>query len=143
MRKYRVAETPAPYTKPAGLYVLGPGDIYALSAQMIRRRQEVFRALIFNTRHRLLVQVTVGVGTLDATLVHPRDVFREAVRRNAAAVILVHNHPSGNPEPSPDDIGLTERLVKAGQLLGVDVLDHVIVASGGYFSLREHGKVFR
>lgn len=138
-----MAETPAPYTRPAGLYVLGPSDIYALSSRITRRRQEVFRALIFNIRHRLLRQVTVGVGTLDASLVHPRDVFREAVRRNAAAVILVHNHPSGNAEPSPGDIGLTERLVKVGKLLGIDVLGHVIVASGGYFSLREHGEAFR
>jgi len=138
MRRYRVAETPAPYKKPAGLYVLGPADVYALSIRMTRHRQEVFRALVLNGRHRLLTTVTVGIGTLDGTIVHPRDVFREAVRRNAAAVVLVHNHPSGDPAPSTEDVEITRRLVSAGKLLGISVLDHLVVAKGGYVSLREY-----
>jgi len=81
----------------------------------------------------------VSKGTLNASLVHPRDVFRAAIRLNAAAVILAHNHPSGVPEPSTDDEELTVRLYKAGDLLGVKVLDHVIVAKNGCVSLREHG----
>jgi DNA repair protein RadC len=84
----------------------------------------------------------VSKGTLDAALVHPRDVFREAIRRNAAAVVLVHNHPSGDPEPSRDDLELTRRLHRAGALVGIEVLDHVIVAKGGYVSLRERGDTF-
>ena len=81
-------------------------------------------------------------GTLSSALVHPRDVFREAIRRNAAAIVLVHNHPSGDPAPSGDDMELTRRLAKIGALVGIDVLDHVIVAKEGYVSLREQGNVF-
>lgn len=138
MRRYRVAETPAPCRKPAGLYVLGPADVYALSVRMTRHRQEVFRVLLLDGRHRLLRNVIASIGTIDAALVHPRDVFREAIRRNAAAVVLVHNHPSGDPTPSRDDIELTRRLVGAGKLLGIGVLDHLVVAKGGYVSLREY-----
>jgi DNA repair protein RadC len=86
--------------------------------------------------------MTVSIGTLGAALVHPRDVFREAIRRNVAAVVLVHNHPSGDPEPSRDDIELTRRLSSVGKLVGIEVIDHVIVAKDGYVSLRERGGAF-
>jgi len=102
-------------------------------------KQEVFRALLLTARHRVFRKVTVSKGTLASSLVHPRDVFRDAIRLNAGAVILAHNHPSGDPEPSTDDVELTLRLYKAGHLLGVEVLDHIIVASHGCLSLREHG----
>ena len=80
----------------------------------------------------------LSVGTLDASIVHPREVFREAAAAGAAALVLFHNHPSGDPEPSDDDVRLTERLVAAGILMGIDVLDHVILADVKYFSFREH-----
>jgi len=99
----------------------------------------VFRALLLTARHRLFRKVTVSKGTLSSSLVHPRDVFRTAIRLNAGAIILVHNHPSGDPEPSPDDEELTVRLHKAGHLLGIEILDHIIVAKNGCVSLREHG----
>jgi DNA repair protein RadC len=79
----------------------------------------------------------VSQGTLTASLVHPREVFRPALRESAAAVVLVHNHPSGDPTPSREDIEITERLMRAGELLGVPVLDHVVVAERGYRSLRD------
>jgi len=83
----------------------------------------------------------LSVGTLDASVVHPREVFREAATGGAAAVVLFHNHPSGDPTPSPDDVELTRRLVAAGQLMGIEVVDHLILADTRYCSLREAGQL--
>jgi len=95
--------------------------------------------VLLDGRHRVIAEVTVSRGTLTASLVHPREVFRGAIRAAAAEIVLVHNHPSGDPTPSREDETVTERLRRAGALLGVQVLDHVIVAEGGYFSFREGG----
>lgn len=100
-------------------------------------RRESFHVLLLDGRHRLLAFENVSVGTLTASLVHPREVFREAIRCAAAAMLLVHNHPSGDPSPSAEDRDVTRRLRSAGELLGIRVLDHVIVAERGYFSFRE------
>jgi DNA repair protein RadC len=102
-------------------------------------RQECFIALQLDGRHRLQSEVLVTRGTLTASLVHPREVFRSAVREAAAALVLVHNHPSGDPSPSREDREVTERLSRAGEILGVRVVDHVIVAERGYHSFREAG----
>jgi DNA repair protein RadC len=83
----------------------------------------------------------LSIGTLDASVVHPREVFREATAANAAAIVLFHNHPSGDPEPSDDDETLTRRLVAAGVLMGIDVIDHIILGDVRYCSLREKGKL--
>ncbi len=95
--------------------------------------------VLLDTKHRVLRTTVLSVGTLDASIVHPREVFREAVAGGAAAIVLFHNHPSGDPEPSREDIALTERLVAAGVLMGIDVLDHVILGDARYFSYREKG----
>jgi DNA repair protein RadC len=95
--------------------------------------------LCLTTKHRVIAYHEVSRGTLDATLVHPREVFKVALLANAAAIILTHNHPSGDPSPSPDDVQLTRRLVEAGVLLGVEVLDHIIVGDGRYYSFQEVG----
>lgn len=100
-------------------------------------RQEWFRILLLNNRKQVLGYETVSVGTLNASLVHPRDVFEKAIRRNAASILLVHNHPSGNPRPSEEDRSLTGRLVQAGALMGIEVVDHVIVGNGNYYSFKE------
>ena len=100
---------------------------------------EVFAVLFLSTRHHVLAYHEVGRGTLDTVLVTPREVFKAAILANAAAVILCHSHPSGDPTPSPDDVALTGRLVAAGTLLGIEVLDHIIVADDAYVSLRERG----
>jgi DNA repair protein RadC len=101
---------------------------------------EHFGVLSLDTRHRVVAWDVVSVGTLDATLVHPREVFLTAILQHAAAIIVVHNHPSGDPTPSPDDIALGKRLKQCGQLLGIDLLDCLIVADGGaYVTLREAG----
>ena len=99
--------------------------------------QETFLALLLDGKHRLLRAVRVSEGTLTTSLVHPREVFRAAVRESAAAVIVVHNHPSGDPEPSQEDLEVTRRLREAGVLLGIPLLDHVIVGEGEHVSLRE------
>ena len=106
---------------------------------------EHFYALLLDTRRRLLRKEVLARGTLDAAIVHPRDVFRHAVAANASAVVLVHNHPSGDPTPSKADITVTRDLIRAGQLLKIEVLDHVILGrrtnerKRDYFSLKEHG----
>lgn len=101
-------------------------------------RQEWFRILLLNNRKQVLGYETISVGTLNASLVHPRDVFEKAIRKNASTMILIHNHPSGNPSPSDEDRHLTKRLTEAGILMGIEVIDHVIVGNGKYFSFKEN-----
>ena len=100
---------------------------------------EVFALVLLSTRHHVLAYHEVSRGSLNSTVVQPRDVFKAALLGNAAAVILAHVHPSGDPTPSPDDVALTRRLVAGGVLLGVDVLDHIVVGDGRYASFRELG----
>lgn len=133
-RRVAVATPEAPRVNSAAEAARQLGDMAGLD-------REQFRVLLLNTKHRLLGVEVVGVGGLDQVAVHPREVFKPAIRRSAAAVILAHNHPSGDPEPSAADLLLTQRLVAAGRLLGVAVLDHVIVGRQGHVSLRARGVV--
>ena len=115
----------------------GPDDVVAFVGSKLRKEQrEHFLVLLLNARHEVMAKETVSVGSLNASIVHPREVFKPAVVASAATVVLVHNHPSGDPEPSEEDLAITKRLVQVGELLGVSVLDHVIVASRGVVSLR-------
>lgn len=116
-------------------------EVVALVAPQLRGLdREHFWALVLNTRNQLLRTVEVSVGSLNASIVHPRELFKEAVRASAASVVVVHNHPSGDPSPSGADLQLTRRLAKAGEVLGIELLDHVVVGDGGAFaSLREMG----
>jgi DNA repair protein RadC len=100
---------------------------------------EQFGIVLLDTKHKVLQTTILSVGTLDASIVHPREIFREAAAGSAAAIVLFHNHPSGDPEPSREDRRLTERLIAAGVLMGIDVLDHIILGDGRYFSFREKG----
>jgi DNA repair protein RadC len=116
------------------------------AADMVPRRirrayQEHLVVLSLNVRAGCLGVDTVSIGTLDANLVHPREVFAVAIRRHAAYIVVVHNHPSGDVEPSANDIEVTKRLITAGQILGIAVLDHLIVARDAEVSLRERGVV--
>lgn len=104
-------------------------------------RKEVFKVLLLNRANRLIKEVTISEGTLEASLVHPRDVFHEALLEPAAGVILLHNHPSGNPSPSEEDLRITKQLVEAGRLLGIKVYDHIILAGEGYRSLADDGLI--
>jgi DNA repair protein RadC len=101
--------------------------------------QEAFFVLTLNHKGQMIDRYMISLGTLTATLVHPREVFRPAIHDGASTVIVVHNHPSGNPEPSRHDRDLTGRLVEAGTLLGIKVTDHVIIGDGTYYSFAAHG----
>ena len=105
------------------------------------RAVEQFGVVLLDTRHRVLRTTVVSVGTLDASIVHPREIFREATAAGAAALVLFHNHPSGDPEPSAEDVLLTRRLIAAGVLMGIDVIDHVILAGVRFCSLKEKGLI--
>ncbi len=120
--------------------VLNPRQVAEyLLPQYGNRRVEQFGVLLLDTKHRVLRSTVLSVGTLDASIVHPREIFREAVAGGAAAIVLFHNHPSGDPEPSWEDTRLTQRLIAAGVLMGIDVIDHVILGDTRYFSYREKG----
>jgi DNA repair protein RadC len=101
--------------------------------------QEVFGILILNTKNKIVAVHEVSRGTLNASMVHPREAFKPAVLHNAAAIICFHNHPSGDQTPSKDDIEITKRLVEAGKIMGIEVFDHIIVGDDGYASLKERG----
>lgn len=102
-------------------------------------QQEEFRVILLNNKNHLIKQTVASVGTLNETIIHPREIFRDAVKESAASIIVSHNHPSGDTKPSPEDIRTTERLKKTGEIIGIPVLDHVIVTSTAYFSMSEHG----
>ena len=115
-----------------------PDDVAGFLRKKIgREKKEHFFILVLDFKNNLIKDTDVSVGILDANLVHPREVFREAVQASAAGVILAHNHPSGSLEPSDEDIAITRRLVEAGKILGIEILDHVIVAKTGFFSFKE------
>lgn len=101
--------------------------------------QEHFVCLYLNTKNQVLQKTTVFIGSLNASIVHPREVFKEAFRRSAASIICLHNHPSGDPTPSREDIEVTKRLVECGRIIGIEVLDHIIIGEHKYVSLKEKG----
>ena len=117
--------------------VKSPEDVVGVVGGRLKgKKREYFLTLLLDTRNRLIRVATVSMGSLDSSIVHPREVFKEAISASAASVIFVHNHPSGDAEPSEDDIELTRRLVEAGKVLGIAVLDHVIVGDGVFMSLK-------
>lgn len=103
--------------------------------------REVFFVVCLNTKNEVIACHRAHVGSLNASVVHPREVFKSAILNNGASIIVAHQHPSGNPSPSQEDISVTKRLVKAGEYVGIDVLDHIIVGQGTYLSLKEKGYV--
>jgi DNA repair protein RadC len=126
----------------AGAVIRSPSDVYHHFHPRLRdARQEHFLVILLDARHRVLRSEMISQGTLTASLVHPREVFRPALRDAAAALVLVHNHPSGDPTPSAEDREVTARLASAGEILGVRVLDHIVVAERGFCSLREQGEL--
>jgi DNA repair protein RadC len=128
---------------PTGWTIRSPLDVYQhLGVELAALEREELRVLLLNTKNTVLRVVTVYSGNVSASLVRVGELFREAVRDNVTAVVLVHNHPSGDATPSPDDLHMTAETVAAGRLLDIDVLDHVVIASGGYTSLRDRGVTF-
>ena len=134
----RRAAARAPMSRPT---ITRPEDVVRLCGPQFRGSdREHFWALPLNTKNQLLRTIEVSVGSLNASIVHPRELFKECVKVSAASVVVVHNDPSGDPTPSGADIQLTRRLVKAGDVLGIEVLDHVVIGDGGaHASLRDLG----
>lgn len=125
-----------------GRILAAPKDAaLAFMATLRDEPSEVFALLCLSSKHRVIGYHEVSRGTLDATLVHPREVFKAALLANAAAIIVAHNHPSGDPTPSPDDAALTARLAAAGEMLGVPLLDHIVIGDARNFSFKEAGRL--
>jgi DNA repair protein RadC len=124
-----------------GRYVIkSPEDAAAyLMTDMSSLVQEHFVVLFLNVKNEVLHKQTIFIGSLNSSIVHPREIFREAVKRSAASIICAHNHPSGNPTPSPEDIEVTDRLVEAGSIIGIELLDHLIIGDHRFISLKEKG----
>lgn len=112
-----------------------------LRPRLLDKKKEHFLALLLDNRRRLIRISPVAIGSLSATLVHPRELFKDAIAASAAAILVAHNHPSGDPEPSAHDVEITARLVEAGRLLGIEVVDHLIIGTGGMVSLRSAGVI--
>ena len=124
------------------MVISSPQDAYHLVRGELEYLQvEQFRILGLNTKNHVMFQHIVSTGTLNASLVHPRETFRTLIRRACAATVLVHNHPSGDPTPSHDDIVLTKSLFQSGEIIGINVLDHIIVGQGRYVSFKEKGLI--
>ena len=122
--------------------VNSPEDIVHLVMEEMRNLdREHFRVVMLTTKNHILGISSISVGSLNSSLVHPRECFKEAIRRSANAIILLHNHPSGDPTPSREDIEVTKRLAEGGHLLGIEVLDHIIIGDKRYISLKERGEI--
>lgn len=120
--------------------ISGPKDAFNIMFPKLRGLQkEKFIVLILNTKNEIIKEEVISIGSLNASIVHPREVFKPAIECSAASIILIHNHPSGDPSPSREDIMITEKLVEGGKILGIDVLDHVIVGEQKYVSLKDEG----
>lgn len=119
-----------------------PGDVAHLIMEEMRYLdREHFRALCLNTKNQVLSIELISIGSLNSSLVHPRELFKTAIKKSAASLILVHNHPSGDPTPSQDDINVTRRLIEVGKLIGIEVLDHVVIGEGSFISLKEKAMI--
>jgi len=119
------------------IYINSSEDAIKELAHIKENKKENFVVLYLDARNKLIYKETVSIGSLNANLVHPREVFEPAVRYLAAQVILAHNHPSGDPEPSEDDLEITKRLTESGKILGIEVVDHIIVVKNGFLSFKE------
>ncbi len=120
--------------------IRSPRDAAELLAEQLRYLQkEHFVCLFLNTKNQVIAQETLSIGSLNASIVHPREVFRAAIKYGSASIVCAHNHPSGDPAPSPEDIAITKRLVESGRIVGIDVLDHIVVGDGHFVSLKEQG----
>ncbi|MEW6003559.1 MAG: DNA repair protein RadC [Nitrospirota bacterium] len=113
--------------------------VKAIRASIKDKAKEHFKLILLNARNKIIGISTISVGSLNASIVHPREVFKDAIMHNAYSVVLAHNHPSGDPEPSEDDLTMTKRLIEAGKILGIEVLDHIIITKNGYFSFKDRG----
>lgn len=126
--------------RPEAATVSSPADAAALVMEEMRHHlREHFRAVLLDTKNRVISVEDISIGSLNASLIHPREVFRPAIQKASASLILVHNHPSGDPTPSREDMDVTRRLHEAGKLIGIEVLDHIVIGDGRFVSFREKG----
>jgi len=103
--------------------------------------QDTLKSLLLDTKNRVLAVKTVSIGDLSSSIVHPREVYKDAVVASAASLIIAHNHPSGDPNPSGEDVSITKRLIQAGEIMGIDLLDHIVIGDGIFVSLKERGLI--
>jgi len=118
-----------------------PADVYAWVPEMRRFRQEHFRCLYLNSVNRVIGDRTISIGTINSSLVHPREVFHGAVEYAANTLVMIHNHPSGSLEPSAQDLRITKQIHEAGRLFSIPVLDHLIITESGYYSFKDHARL--
>lgn len=122
--------------------IKSPVEVYQAAKQLLALHEEPeehFCIFCLNTKNKIVGVHTISIGSLNATIVHPREVFKAAMLNNASGIICLHNHPSGDPEPSRKDIEITRRLVEAGEIIDIEVIDHVIIGEQGYISMKERG----
>ena len=129
------------YSRDKWVFIRSPGEAYEYLKNMSFLKKEHLRGLYLDARNRVIRDEIIAIGTLTSSLIHPREVFRPAVEVGAVGIILAHNHPSGDPSPSKEDIEATQNLVKASKIMNIDLLDHIIVGLGSYSSLKEKGIV--
>jgi DNA repair protein RadC len=140
--RYSVKKDPDGLPVIVGRALTSPRDSAAALVTMLQDEPaEVFAILCLTTKYRVIAYHEVSRGTLDSTLVHPREVFKAALLANAAAIIVCHNHPSGDPTPTVDDVEVTRRLAATGQVLGIELLDHIVVGDGRYYSFKEGARL--
>lgn len=122
--------------------VKNPWDIYKYYMESMRYlKEERFKTVLLNTKNEIITDIDVSHGTLNSSLVHPREVFKNAIKKSANKIILIHNHPSGNVEPSREDINITNRLIECGKIIGIEIIDHIIIGDGIYYSFKESRKM--
>ncbi len=124
------------------VFLRSPEEVFEYAKDMARLKKEHLRGLYLDTRNKLIRDEVIAIGTLNASLAHPREIFHPAIESHAAAILLVHNHPSGDPLPSKDDIVLTKQVHEASKIVDIDVLDHVIIGSQSYYSLKESTEIW-
>lgn len=129
----RVLEKKNPLNPP----ISKPADVLPLLRDIRGKKKEYFVGIYLNSCNQIICQEEISIGTLDASLVHPREVFEPAIQKGASGIILVHNHPSGNPHPSKQDIEVTLRIKQAGELMGIEIIDHLIISQQSFFSMKE------
>jgi DNA repair protein RadC len=115
--------------------------VKAIRASIKDKAKEHFKLILLNPRNKIIGISTISIGILNASLVHPREVFKDAIMHTAASVVLAHNHPSGDPEPSEDDLKITKKLVDSGKILGIEVLDHIVIGKNNFCSFKERGLI--
>lgn len=130
------------FGKQTEVFLKSPQEVFEYAKDLTRLKKEYLRGLYVDTRNKLIRDEVIAIGTLNASLTHPREVFHPAIESHAAAIILVHNHPSGDPSPSKDDIELTRQIYKASRILNIDILDHVIIGNEKYVSLKERTDIW-